>query len=164
MLRCGDDVSGFVDHTNYMSEMAKSGIYTPAALVAYDEGMLERARIWGPVAFTGADTHLSNSKLGVAGTVAASSQASSRGKSVVKNGSGQKAGWGASKNRSYGAGSKGLVGWRKVAADKGVCFKSSQNMVCEGCSFKHVCLNCDVPAHSMFDCPNRDKYAGDNRG
>ena len=67
MLQCGEDVTGFVEHMNYMSEMGRSGIYSVSALVAYDAVMLERANNWGALAFQGADTHLTNTKLGAGG-------------------------------------------------------------------------------------------------
>ena len=67
----GEDVRGFMDHMSYVSEMARTGIYDIRALVDYDEEMLDRARTWGVGVFHGADTLLSNTKLGVAGTMAA---------------------------------------------------------------------------------------------
>ena len=162
MLRWGDDVTGFVEHMNYMSEMAKSGIYNAQALVAYDAVMLDRAHNWGPEAFQGADTHLSNTKLGMGGTKGVASGKKSGGGSVGKNTHGPGKGGGSGGGRGPG-GPKSLVGWRKVASDKGICFRFTQNMVCEGCAFKHLCVNCEVSTHSMFDCPNKGQYTGDNK-
>ena len=71
LLWAGEDVRGYADHMNYMSEMARTGIYDIRALVDYDEEMMERARNWGIGMFHGADTQLTNAKLGVAGTKAA---------------------------------------------------------------------------------------------
>ena len=156
LLMWGEDVTGFVEHMNYMSEMAKSGVYNVGALVAYDAVMLERAHNWGVDAFQGADTHLTNTKLGVGGTKGGPAQSRSVGKGGAKQSQGK---WGGSGSARGSSNSKALVGWRKVAADKGLCFRFSQNMVCEGCAFKHLCVNCDVSSHSMFDCPKK----GDNR-
>ena len=158
LLWFGEDVRGFVDHMNYVSEMAKTGVFETRALVAYDEAMLERARRWGPVVFHGADTNLTNTKLGVAGTKAARvSVDGGKNRSTSYNNG----------NRSTGRQSyqgrkafKQLTGWRKLAADHGTCFKFCQNQSCDGasCQFKHQCLHCDNLSHSMLDCPTK---AGD---
>ena len=160
MLNGGCDVSGFLDHMEYLSEMSRSGVYEIQALVAYDEEMLERARIAGESAFQGADTHLTNTKLGAGSTRVVGGVYQGRGGQ-----SGTHRGGNSNKNSNY-VGQSGkdkfgdLVGWRKKAADKGICFKYSQNMLCEKCAFKHACINCDSIAHGMFDCK---KGAGDNR-
>ena len=150
---------------NYMSEMARTNVYDIRALVAYDEEFLELARQWGPMVYHGADTKFTNVRLGVAGTKSAMAARDSfrtrgnqnRGRGGVTYRGGYSRGGG----RGYGgvADHKPLTGWRKVAADKGVCFKFSQAMACEGCQFKHQCINCDNPNHSMGDCPQ----GGDKR-
>ena len=84
----GEDVRGFSDHMTYVSEMARTCMYDVKALVAYDEGMLERARRGGVGVFHGADTNLTNTKLGVSGTKAAMAAHSSlkqRGASTYRS-------------------------------------------------------------------------------
>ena len=164
MIKCGDDVTGFVEHMDYISEMASSGIYKVEALVAYDEVMLERARNGGPEVFCGADTHLTNTKLGMAGTRAVRGQGNqgnqgnrrgryNRSRGVNSNNTG----------RNYGSDGKNLTGWRKLASEKGVCFRFSQNMLCDGCAFKHQCLYCDNVSHCMFDCKSNSARSSDNK-
>ena len=169
MLKCGDDVSGFIDHTEFISEMASSGVYDIRAIVAYDEAFLEKAREFGPGAFHGANTHLANTKLGLAGTklvMGAQGGATSTGKNSHNYSGNTKNFQGGNRNAPSGKpyfgkseGPKNLIGWRKTAADRGICFRFSQNMVCEGCQFKHMCVHCEATKHSMFDC----KKGGDNK-
>ena len=142
-------MTGFVDHMNFVSEMARTCIYETKALVAYDEEMLERARRWGVDVFHGADTVLTNSKLGVAGTKAATA---AMGGGRPQGGNYQKG-----KGR-YGSGNKKqssvLAGWKKTAGDRGICFKYCQGFPCDvaTCSFKHKCVNCDSFSHGMSEC------------
>ena len=154
MLDDGEDVTGYVAHTNYVSEMARTGIYQVSALVGYDEEMLELARRGGIGAFHGADTTLTNTKLGVAGTKAARAAYDNYGASR---------GRGASRSRGRGRGSRSgydvrdLNGWKRVAAERGICFTYCEGRPCDKntCAFKHKCVTCDVFGHSMGNC--RDK-------
>ena len=164
LIHDGEDVSGFVDHMNYISEMASTGIYDIKALVAYDEEMLERARGGGAAAFSGADTHLTNTKLGMAGTKAArgSSGAGQPGRS--SNSNSRPSNRGGQNSRNGDSGKSPASGWRKLAAEKGVCFRFSQDIRCDGCTFKHVCVFCDATSHCMVDCKSNSARASDNKG
>ena len=163
LMWAGEDVTGFVEHMSYMSEMANTSIYDIRALVAYDEEFLELARHWGPVVFHGADTGVTNRKLGVAGTKAAMAARDSHRGGGHNSRPGNRGGYRGGTNRGYNNQSgqvKALTGWRKMAADRGVCFKHCQQIYCEGCQFKHQCVYCDSTSHSMTEC---SKHQGDNR-
>ena len=163
MINAGCDVNGFLDHMEYLSEMSRSGVYNIQALVSYDEVMLERARVAGESAFHGADTHLTNTKLGAGSTRVVSGVYQNRGGSSNR---GSNANRGNGNNNNNRGGYKGksyqneLAGWRIKAAEKGICFRYSQNMPCEGCAFRHACVNCDSQSHGMFDCK---KSGGDHK-
>ena len=166
LLWMGEDVTGFVDHMNYMSEMAATDIYDIRALVGYDEEFLELARHWGPCVFRGADTKLTNSKLGVSGTKAAMAAKDAQkggGQNHTRGRGGYRGNYGRgnySGNNQPNNQVKVLSGWRKTAADKNICFKFCQHVHCDGCQFKHMCVYCDSTGHAMNECP---KQQGDNR-
>ena len=166
LLWSGEDVRGYMDHMNYISEMARTNIYDIKALVAYDEAFLERARRWGAGVFYGADTNLTNTILGVSGTKAArAAAAASKPRSNQSTGSyqGNSGSRGGYQGRRPNNTNKPLSGWRKLAAERGVCFKFCLNQPCDGtqCQFKHQCVLCDSLNHSMEACPT--KGPGDNR-
>ena len=165
LIKDGEDISGFVEHMNYISEMASTGIYEIQALVAYDEEMLERARGGGAAAFSGADTHLTNTKLGMAGTKAAgNSSGASHNHGRNPNPSSRNSNRGGQSSRSNDSSKGPVTGWRKLAAEKGVCFRFSQDIRCDGCSFKHFCLYCESTTHCMVDCKGNSARASDNKG
>ena len=161
LRRCGEDVDGYIDHMEYMSEMARTNVFEVRALVSYDEEMLERARRGGPSVFHGADTQLSNTKLGAAGTKAANR--GSHDSSRNRGGSNRNRGGTRSGGYSRSEGPKALTGWRKVAAERGICFKYCQNAPCDTnpCQFKHKCVMCDGASHAMWECTV--KKSADNR-
>lgn len=163
LLWSGEDVRGLMDHMSYVSEMARTGIFDIRALVEYDEEMLERARNWGVGVFHGADTQLSNTKLGVAGTKAARAAASANHKNRYSNKrGGDGGGGGGNRQNHYKKESKVLTGWRKLAGDHGVCFRFCQDFPCESnCNYKHQCLYCDSLIHSMGACPKQGR--GDSK-
>ena len=109
-MQTSEDVSGFIDHMDYVAEMASTGIYDIRALVAYDERMLERARNWGVAAFHGADSHSSNTTLGVSGM---------KGVNQVQRSGGNSKNYSQNRNTSHNQGCKSgtgqtklLTGWR----------------------------------------------------
>ena len=155
LINRGFNVTGLIQHISYMSWMASTGIYSTDALVEYDYEMRDRARERGCGAFCGGDTHLSNMYLGANGT---KSFRASKGGAKGGRQSGYNSGSG-----GYGGRRQGLTGWRKVAADKGICFEHAQGRRCDGCRYKHEC-SCGSKDHHMLGCPHFNRRSGDGGG
>ena len=153
----GFNVTGLLSHISFVTLMASSGVYTSEALVNYDADMRERAREFGVSAFTGSDSHLVNLHLGTGGTKAfASVSAGARGGFRGGYRGGNRGGArGGSRGGRGGANQQTYTGWRKVAADKGICFSHAQGNQCApGCVYKHQCA-CGATDHAMINCPNK---------
>ena len=151
----GFGVSGLLQHLSYITWMALTGIYATGALVEYDYEIRDRAREQGCGAFCGGDTDLSNMFLGASGTKAYR-QSSSRSNNNNSGQGSNKQGGGSDKRQ-------GLTGWKRVAADRNICFNHAQGRHCAGCRFKHEC-SCGSKDHNMYNCPNRDRRGGDGGG
>ena len=109
--------------------------------------------------FHGADTQLTNAKLGVAGTKAArAASGGGRGRYHSSRGGrgGNRQGYQSRQNNDGSV----LTGWKKLAASHGICFKFSEGSPCDqNCLFKHQCLYCDSTAHNMGSCKRGDNKA-----
>ena len=148
------DMSGLMQHITFMSEMSATGLYKVEALCSYDEHVRDRARQHGFEMFGYFDTVLIHRLLGFGAMRWVDRGAPGGGTRSGANRSGA--------NKSSGGNKKrGFVGWKKTAADKGICFEFSLNRPCSGCDFRHSCVYCDSTSHGCTSCSAK---AGDNTG
>ena len=127
--------------------------------------MRDRARRDGVDSFVGGDSGLIHRCLGARGTKALEAAISAANNQNFSQNYSQNSNRGSSGGyRGNNSGRQPFTGWRKQAAEKGICFRFCQGAPCNGCRFKHLCTHCGSANHTMFNCPNDNRGGGDNKG